>query len=66
MIWGLFPAGAVLQNVQTGKVNNKWCYTSASFICLHGVESENFTLTFLYLAGLHGAVNVRHVIQTFD
>jgi hypothetical protein len=64
-----FPAWArgfsLLQNVQTGKVKNEWSYTSASSVCLHGIDSENFTLTFC-LSVLYVAVNVSYFVQTFD
>lgn len=39
--------GFSLQNGQTGKVKNVCSYTSASSVCLHGIDIENFTHTFL-------------------
>jgi hypothetical protein len=32
----------------TGKVKNGWSYTSAPPICIHDMDKDNFTFTYIY------------------
>ena len=35
------------QSPPDAEAKNGWCYTFASLLCLHGVNREHFTFTFL-------------------